>query len=491
LLNDFLKSLRDCEDLEKVLRTAARVEIDPASLEWLAEIEGLLARSEWVLADASQHGLDAQLELGEFCQRYKDVLEAAIVIPESGQWLLKPKKKAATPSAGASSSEIRSAYSTHYYLTDCGGFDEFLRMKGTRLEDARQAVVATLASAAPRGRALDLGCGRGEVSFELSRLGFEVTAIDYSAEAIELATAALEGQSPESRWVEFHCGDVNQVPLEGPYQVAVAGDLVEHLSQDELDKLYGRVARELSGDGLFVVHTFPNKWHYRYHYPKVRRKAAALGGWMPLEPRTRFERLVHINEQSPRELRRQLTRHFPHVALWFGKIDSPIDHLERRFRLEELRAAPDLFAIAAHHPLDPHRFTKLFRMQAIDAQSSRRIQVNVLHCPAHADAGQTFRVVASLQNRTGTDLRSDPPFPVRLAYHWYSPDKRECLIYDGKRTHLRPALRDGQALDYEMIVEAPKTTGPAVLRVTCVQEHVRWMDVPQIMVFDDASVLIG
>jgi 2-polyprenyl-3-methyl-5-hydroxy-6-metoxy-1,4-benzoquinol methylase len=491
LLNDFLKSLRDIEDLENVLRTAVRVEIDPGSLEWLAEIVGLLAKSEWVLADASQHGIDAQLELGQFCQRYKDVLEAAIVIPDSGQWLLKPRKEAATPSAGATSSEIRSAYSTHYYLTDCGGYGEFLRMKGTRLEDTRQAAVATLASAAPRGRALDLGCGRGEVSFELSRLGFEVTAIDYSAEAIELATAALEGQSPESRWVEFHCGDVNQVPLEGPYQVAVAGDLVEHLSPDELDKLYARVAQELAGDGLFVVHTFPNKWYYRYHYPKVRRKAAALGGWMPLEPRTRFERLVHINEQSPRELRRQLTRHFPHVALWFGKIDSPIDHLERRFRREELRAAPDLFAIAAHHPLDPLRFSRLFRMPAIDAQSSRRIQVNVLHCPERVAASEPFRAVVRLQNQTGTDLRSEPPHPVHLAYHWYSPNKRECLIYDGKRTDLRPALRDGRTLDYEMIVEPPQTTGPAILRVTCVQELVRWMDGPLVRVFDDASVRIG
>lgn len=106
-------------------------------------------------------------------------------------------------------------------------------------------------------------------------------------------------------------------------------------------------------------------------------------------------------------------------------------------------------------------------------------------------ASEPFHVAVRLQNHTGTDLRSEPPHPVRLAYHWYSPNKRECLHYDGKRTVLRPALRDGQTLDYEMIVEPPNTTGPAVLRVTCVQEHVRWMDVPQIMVFDDASVLIG
>lgn len=64
---------------------------------------------------------------------------------------------------------------------------------------------ALLESVPGAGRALDVGCGGGELSIRLARHGWDVTGIDNVPAAIESATAAAEGAGVEVRFVE---GDV-------------------------------------------------------------------------------------------------------------------------------------------------------------------------------------------------------------------------------------------------------------------------------------------
>jgi cyclopropane fatty-acyl-phospholipid synthase-like methyltransferase len=113
--------------------------------------------------------------------------------------------------------------------------------------------------------------------------------------------------------VEWICGNAADLDLRGCYCTVVAGDLVEHMTPAELDRLYAKVAKHLEPTGLFIVHTFPNKWFYQYDYPRRRRLAARLGAYLPPQPRTRYEKLMHINEQSPRFLKQQLGACFEHV----------------------------------------------------------------------------------------------------------------------------------------------------------------------------------
>lgn len=61
----------------------------------------------------------------------------------------------------------------------------------------------------PLGRALDLGCGRGQFTPELARRGWQAVGIDYVPEAIE---AARHQGPPEITYV---VGDVTDLPAAG------------------------------------------------------------------------------------------------------------------------------------------------------------------------------------------------------------------------------------------------------------------------------------
>src|SRR5215469_8592385 len=60
----------------------------------------------------------------------------------------------------------------------------------------------------PLGRALDLGCGRGQYTPELARRGWEAVGIDYVPAAIEAAAAKARGVAGLS----YVVGDVTQLP---------------------------------------------------------------------------------------------------------------------------------------------------------------------------------------------------------------------------------------------------------------------------------------
>ena len=86
---------------------------------------------------------------------------------------------------------------------------------------------------------------RGELSLELARRGFEVTAIDYSQDAVTIAREAISRNLNVFSHISFFCNDVNAADLRGQYGLAIAADLIEHMRPAELDRLYQRTAQHL------------------------------------------------------------------------------------------------------------------------------------------------------------------------------------------------------------------------------------------------------
>src|SRR5207249_2885669 len=170
--------------------------------------------------------------LSEFLYQNRDRIEFYGVIPGyAGELVLKVKESSLIRPLGAhpdrrDSAAVRESYGTAYYLQDCGGYVEFNKYGGKRLEDARLRAVASIARLKRSGRMLDLGCGRGELAYYFAKQGFEVTAIDYSADAVALAAQCFEDEPELKDRVRLLCDDVCQAPIVGPYDLAVASDLI-------------------------------------------------------------------------------------------------------------------------------------------------------------------------------------------------------------------------------------------------------------------------
>ena len=99
-------------------------------------------------------------------------------------------------------------------------------------------------------RVLDVGCGAGFLSNELSREGFALTGLDSSDRS--LAVARLHDTTGA---VEYELGDASNLPY--PYctfEVACAMDFLEHV--DEPLEIIREITRVLKPGGLFFFHTF-------------------------------------------------------------------------------------------------------------------------------------------------------------------------------------------------------------------------------------------
>jgi SAM-dependent methyltransferase len=101
-----------------------------------------------------------------------------------------------------------------------------------------------------KGRALDLGCGTGVQTLALSRLGFDVTGVDFSSVILReyrARTAAVGAVAIEA--------DISSFAIEPPFDVAVClGDTVSHVeSWDAVRAMFRAVHGVLRPGGAFVL----------------------------------------------------------------------------------------------------------------------------------------------------------------------------------------------------------------------------------------------
>lgn len=140
-------------------------------------------------------------------------------------------------------------------------------------------------------RVLDIACGMGYGSFELSRHATAVVGLDVAAEAV--AAAAERYQAPNLR---FLTAPAQHIPLDDhSFDLIVAFEVIEHLS--DWEALLAEARRLLAPGGQFIVST-PN----REYYAETRR----LAGPNPF----------HVHEFEYEEFRTELARFFPSVTLF-------------------------------------------------------------------------------------------------------------------------------------------------------------------------------
>jgi cyclopropane fatty-acyl-phospholipid synthase-like methyltransferase len=469
-----------------------------------------LAQSRYILVDGYHWTSQNFLAVNDWLLQNRDRLDWYAAIPGyAGEMLIKVAEIQSTKPT-QTSLDLRDAYDHTYYTQSCHGYDSFATHQGKRLLDHRLQAVATIASLKRSGRVLDLGCGRGELAYYFAQQGFEVTAIDYSADAIALAQQCFTDAPELQQRVQFLCADVNQVELaHQTYDLAIATDLIEHLAPTEVSQLYQHIRQWLKPDGLFIVHTFPNHWYYQYDYARKRRQAKAIGAYLPQQPRSRYEQLMHINEQSPRVLQRQLKSAFEQVQVWFsGEGHHAIGgSLTQRFSHRQLAAAPSLYAIASPQPHQTQLYQRLQSKPLPIQQGPWRfgnpLQPGQLTCrilsqPTTAPPNKTLELPVQLDNHSSHILHSNGDFPIAWSYRWLDAHG-QILVADGDRTLVcPPALpidKDHNLLRYSsptyfVRIKTPNYLGQLTLRLTLVQEGVRWFDHSSLRCYQDTSILI-
>lgn len=94
-------------------------------------------------------------------------------------------------------------------------------------------------------RVLVVGCGTGEHSRRLVERGFDVTGVDKYEAMVERARTKSDAT--------FHVGSLPDLPVEGPFDLAVVPfTVVNHLSRDEVPASFRAVVGVLADDGLLV-----------------------------------------------------------------------------------------------------------------------------------------------------------------------------------------------------------------------------------------------
>jgi 2-polyprenyl-3-methyl-5-hydroxy-6-metoxy-1,4-benzoquinol methylase len=231
-------------------------------------------------------------------------------------------------------------YTHEYFTTDCEGYDLFVQ--GSPELSERIKGVLEAGGDLSRKRVLDIGCGRGELVCAAAAKGAEAVGIDYSEAGIELSRQRLQVLDPAIRdRVEFIQMDAKDIDFpDESFDVIFMIDVYEHLHDYEIREVFSRSRRILRPGGMLIIHTGPNTWFYNYGYP-IKRVIFkyVLRRELPETLRGPYDALMHVNEQNPLSLYRDLKRYFDTsvTPCFFGTEGRP---LWKRMAMRILFARP-------------------------------------------------------------------------------------------------------------------------------------------------------
>ncbi|MDA8073232.1 MAG: class I SAM-dependent methyltransferase [Actinomycetota bacterium] len=197
-------------------------------------------------------------------------------------------------------------YDADYYLHRCAGAAQWASSDGTQFDPLYQGSLE-LAQLRPGDVLVDLGTGRAElIAVAIARGAALAVGVEYSPDALALARRTLDRHDLGGRGAVV-AADARCLPLPEHFADLVTMlDIVEHLSPEELHATLLEARRVLRPSGRLFAHTLPNRRIYDVTYRWQRRARPSRWRQWPADPRGELERLMHVNEQSRRSLRRAL-----------------------------------------------------------------------------------------------------------------------------------------------------------------------------------------
>jgi ubiquinone/menaquinone biosynthesis C-methylase UbiE len=110
-----------------------------------------------------------------------------------------------------------------------------------------------------KSKILDIGCGGGRTTIPLSKMGYNVTAIDIVPAFVRIAKQNAEKNKVNPK---IEIGDVTKLkyPSESFDDVLFSYNGIEHISPDEIEKALKEIFRVLKNEGYFIctIHSILN-----------------------------------------------------------------------------------------------------------------------------------------------------------------------------------------------------------------------------------------
>jgi len=204
------------------------------------------------------------------------------------------------------------------WLLSIGGYQSFVESRGNNLRP-RLRKSLELADISAGTSILDIGCGRGEtVLWAAMRGGRRSVGIDYSRDSLHTAKKTVALASGEiGQRIGLYLADAKALPFAtASFDRILMNDIVEHLHNWELNDCLQEIRRVLRDDGYVVIHTLPNRWTLDWSYKLIRLFVRRL----PPEPRDRYAKTMHINEQSLISLEKLLRSNGFACKIWLENI---------------------------------------------------------------------------------------------------------------------------------------------------------------------------
>ncbi|MDD5655688.1 MAG: class I SAM-dependent methyltransferase [Elusimicrobia bacterium] len=207
-------------------------------------------------------------------------------------------------------------YTEDYFLENVGGA-EFFRRYGSRIVKPAQACALLRAGLRPGLRALDIGCGRGELLYQLRARCVEAVGVDIALPALRLARLTAEAPlvRADAKCLPFPAASFDRIFFLG---------VLDHLHDWELERCFAEFKRLLRPGGLVLANTCTNTEYYKNLSHGLRARAARLlGRRPPAPPRSAHDEHVHVNEHC----RRGLAEFFARIG-WRADVEArPNDKL--------------------------------------------------------------------------------------------------------------------------------------------------------------------
>ena len=436
-----------------------------------ATLEHSITENEYIIINGSMHDYGIEQVVMCFLERYKMFVEYYYVdlgIPDGKHYIKLKYKRQNMDNYGYT--ELKTSYTEDYYMNDCGGHEEFVKSNG-RVINQRLQDVFNLINPAPNDKILDIGCGRGELTYAIAKSGANTIGVDYSEAAINIANKTYAGGGMSN--LEYIQKDIFQMENLDSFDKIVMADIVEHIEQNVLEKILEKVSHSLDKKGILIIHTSPNKDYYEKTYPEIRKQAASVGHYLPVNPRSYYEQLMHINEQSPESLRTVLEKYFLFSKIWTGTV---VD-MNLSKTVEESQLDNQIFAYACNDREVMENVTgEIAKSSEAPKYDLCKIQIETDNFVL-LDTGENY-INISLENIGEELITSSKKYPVYLAYHILSKSG-EMLLPEGERTHIPEFIRTGKKKDMRMKIVIPKDLAADVqyiIRLTCVAEGFFWFD---------------